>query len=91
MGSPFRVGSVSVLDRNEGSSSTFLVYGLSLRDGVTLLGRGLSQISIGRKTFFAHPPVGLVSSLRDGVTHFGSGGAFLLPRSERRLLPFIYP
>ena len=92
MGSPFRVGSVSALDRNEGSSSTFLVYGLRLRDGVTLSGRGLSQISIGTKTFFAHLPGGLVSSLRDGVTHFGSGGAFLLPRSERRLLlPFIYP
>ena len=27
MGSPFRVESVSVLDRNEGSSSTFLVFG----------------------------------------------------------------
>ena len=55
------------------------------------VGSGLSQISIGTKTFFAHLPWWLVSSLRDRVTHFGSGGAFLRPRSERRLLPFIYP
>ena len=41
--------------------------------------------------FLAHLPRWLVSSLRDGVTHFGSGVAFLRPRSERRLLPFIYP
>ena len=41
--------------------------------------------------FLAHLPWWLVSCLRDGVTHFGSGGAFLRPRSERRLLPFIYP
>ena len=41
--------------------------------------------------FLAHLPWWLVSSLRDGVTHFGSGGAFLRPRSERRLFPFIYP
>ena len=41
--------------------------------------------------FLAHLPWWLVSSLRDGVTHFGSGGAFLRPRSERRLLPLIYP
>ena len=39
----------------------------------------------------AHLPLWLVSCLRDGVTHFGSSGSFLLPRSERRLLPFIYP
>ena len=31
------------------------------------------------------------ASLRNGVTRFGSCGAFLRPRSERRLLPFIYP
>ena len=36
MRSPFRVESVSVLDRNEDSSSTFLVFGWSLRDEVTL-------------------------------------------------------
>ena len=41
--------------------------------------------------FLAHLPWWLVSSLRDVVTQFGSGGAFLRPRSERRLLPFIYP
>ena len=29
--------------------------------------------------FLAHLPWWLVSSLRDGVTHFGSGGAFLRP------------
>ena len=39
----------------------------------------------------AHFPLWLVSCLRDGVTHFGSSGSFLRPRSERRLLPFIYP
>ena len=92
------------------SASSFM---LSLRDGVTLPGRGLSQISIGTKALpppswclvrvfamgspcrvgvcprsrserrlFAHLPWWLVSSLRDGVTHFGSGGAFLRPRSE---------
>ena len=32
---------------------TFLVFGRSLRDGVTLLGRVLSQISIGLKTLRA--------------------------------------
>ena len=36
---PFRVESVSVLDRDEGSSSPFLVFGWSLRDEVTLTGR----------------------------------------------------
>ena len=39
-GVTFRVESVSVLDWNEVSSSTFLVFGWSLRDGVTLSGRG---------------------------------------------------
>ena len=39
----------------------------------------------------AHLPLWLVSCLRDGITHFGSSGSFLRPRSERRLLPFIYP
>ena len=33
----------------------------------------------------AHLPLWLVSCLRDGVTHFGSSGSFLRPRSERRL------
>ena len=91
MGSPFRVGSVSVLDRIEGSCSTFLVCASSLRDGVTLSGRGLFQISIETKTCLAHLPLWLVSGLRDGVTHFGSSGSFMRPRSERRLPPFIYP
>ena len=91
MGSPFRVGSVSVLDRIEGSCSTFLVYASSLRDGVTLSGRGLFQISFEMKTCLAHLPLWLVSGLRDGVTHFGSSGSFMRPRSERRLPPFIYP
>ena len=39
MRSPCRVESVSVLDRNEGSDFTFLVFGRSLRDEVTLTGR----------------------------------------------------
>ena len=30
----------------------------------------------------AHLPLWLVSCLRDGVTHFGSSGSFLRPRSE---------
>ena len=38
MRSPFRVESVSVLDRNEDSSSTFLVFGWSLCDEVILSG-----------------------------------------------------
>ena len=53
MRSPFRVGSVSVLDRNEGSYYTFLVWGRNLRNGVTLLGRVFLQISIGTKTLRA--------------------------------------
>ena len=44
MGSPFWVEPVSVLDRNEDSSSTFLVFGWSLRDGVTLSGRVVSDL-----------------------------------------------
>ena len=36
---PFQVESVSVLDRDDGSSSAFLVFGWSLRDEVTLTGR----------------------------------------------------
>ena len=39
----------------------------------------------------AHLPLWLVSGLRVGVTHFGSSGSFLRPRSERRLPPFISP
>ena len=39
MRSPFRVECVSVLDRNIDSSSTFLVFGWSLRNEVTLSGR----------------------------------------------------
>ena len=58
MGSPFRVGSVSVLDWIEDSCSTFLVFASSLRDGVTLSGRGLFQISIETKTCLAHLPCG---------------------------------
>ena len=40
---------------------------------------------------FGAPSLVVGSGLRDGVTHFGSSGAFLRPRSERRLPPFIYP
>ena len=52
---------------------------------------GVCPRSRSERRLFAHLPWWLVSSLRDGDTHFGSGGAFLRPRSERRLLPFIYP
>ena len=53
MGSPFRVESVSVPDRNEGSSSTFLVYGWSLHDGVTLSGRDCPSSRSERRLFGA--------------------------------------
>ena len=52
---------------------------------------GVCPRSRSERRLFGAPSWWLVSSLRDGVTHFGSGGAFLRPRSERRLLPFIYP
>ena len=55
------------------------------------VGSRVSPRSRSERRLFAHLPLWLVSSLRDGVTHFGSGGTFLRPRSERRLLPFIYP
>ena len=87
MGSPFRVESVSVLDRNEGSSWCLVrVFAMGSPCRVGVCPRSWSE-----RRLFAHLPWWLVSSLRDGVTHFGSGGAFLRPRSERRLLPFIYP
>ena len=54
------------------------------------VGSILSQISIGTKTLCA-PSLVVAPSLRDGVTRFGSCGAFLRTQSERRLLPFIYP
>ena len=53
MGSPFWVESVSVLDQNEVSSSTFLVLSWSLRDGVTLSGRGCPR-SRSERRLFAH-------------------------------------
>ena len=59
--------------------------------GFTLSGRGLFQISIETKTCLTPLPLWLVSGLRDGVTHFGSSGSFMRPRSERRLPPFLYP
>ena len=55
MRSPFRVESVSVLDRNEGSSSTFLVFGWSLRDDVTLTGRVCLR-SRPERRLFVHLP-----------------------------------
>ena len=51
MRSSFRVESVSVLDRNEGSSSTFLVFGRSLRDEVTLTGRVFLRPRSERRLF----------------------------------------
>ena len=53
MRSPFRVESVSVLDRNVDSSSTFLVFGWSLRDEVTLSGRVCLRAQSERR-LFAH-------------------------------------
>ena len=51
MGSPFRVESVSIPDRNKDSSSTFLVCGWSLRDGVTLSGRGCPKSRLEQRLF----------------------------------------
>ena len=53
MRSPFRVGSVSVLDRNEGSSYTFLVFGTEPSRRGHPYGLSLSQASIGTKTLLA--------------------------------------
>ena len=55
MWTPFRVESVSVLDQNDGSSSTFLVFGWSLRDVVTLTGR-ICLRSRSERRLFAHLP-----------------------------------
>ena len=55
MRSPFRVESVSVLDRNEGSSYSFLVFGGSLRDEVTLTVRVFLRPRSERR-LFAHLP-----------------------------------
>ena len=52
---PFRVESVSILDRNKGSSSTFLVFGWSLRDEVTLTGRVCLRCRSERR-LFVHLP-----------------------------------
>ena len=55
MRSPFRVESVSGLDRNEDSSSTFLVFGWSLRDEVTLYGRVCLRSRSERRLFALLP------------------------------------
>ena len=55
MWSPFRVESGSVLDRNEDSSSTFLVFGWSLHNEVTLSGRVCLR-SPSERRLFAHLP-----------------------------------
>ena len=51
MRSPFRVESVSVLDRNDGSYYTFLVFGRSLRDEVTLTSRVFLRSRSERRLF----------------------------------------
>ena len=90
MRSPFRVESVSVLDRNDGSYYTFLVFGRSLRYEVTLTGRVFLRSRLERR-LFGHLPYGLVPSLHDGVTCIGSCCVCLRTRSERRLVPSVYP
>ena len=55
MRSPCRVESVLVLDRNEGSYYTFLVFGRSLRDEVTLTGRVFLR-SRSEQRLFEHLP-----------------------------------
>ena len=54
---PFRVRSVSVLDRDEGSSSAFLVFGWGLRDEVTLTGRVCLSSRSERRLFAMGSPV----------------------------------
>ena len=85
MWSPFRVESVSVLDRREGSSSTFLVFGWSLHGEVTLTGRVCLR-SRSERRLFAHLPWGLVPSLHDGDPRIGSCGVF---RTEGCFCPSI--
>ena len=55
MRSPCRAESVSVLDRNEGSYYTFLVFGRSLHDEVTLTGRVFLR-SRSERRLFEHLP-----------------------------------
>ena len=55
MWSPLRVESVSVLYRSDDSSSTFLVFGWSLHDEVTLTGRVCLR-SRSERRLFAHLP-----------------------------------
>ena len=78
----------SVLERSSFGFSASS-FALSLRDGVTLPGRVCLSPRSDRRLFLQLPGVWLESS-RWGHP-VGSGGAFLRPRSERRLLPFIYP
>ena len=52
---PFQAESVSVLDRDEGSSSAFLVFGWSLRDEVTLTGRVCLSSRLERRLFALLP------------------------------------
>ena len=53
MGSPFRVEFVCVLDRNEGSSYTFLVFGPEPSQWGHPYGSSISQASIRMKTLLA--------------------------------------
>ena len=75
MRSPFRVESVSVLDQNVDSSSTFLVFGWSLRDEVTLSGQVCLR-SRSERRLFAHFPIGwcqafaMRSPVSGRVAHF---------------------
>ena len=57
MRSPLLVESVSVLDRNDGSYYTFLVFGRSLRDEVTLTGRVFLGSRSERRLFGIYPRV----------------------------------
>ena len=87
---PFRVESVSVLDRDEGSSFTFLVFGWSLRDEVTLTGRVCLR-SRSERRLFSHLPLGVGAEPSRWGPRIGSCGVFLRTRSVRRLLLSIYP
>ena len=83
--SPLRVKSVSVLDRNDGSYYTFLVFGRSLRDEVTLTGRVFLSSRSERRLFEHLLPSIYPSFLSDGVTLWVECG-FPPTRSKRILL-----
>ena len=90
MRSPFLVESVSVLDRNEGSSYTFLVFGTEPSRWGHPYGSSLSQASIGTKILLAPslvcwcPAFAMRSPLSGRVAYF-----YALDRNEGLFHPPI--